>query len=53
MTLSPKVVNFVGLDFLYYPYEIGRVGKVAIMQAEVNIGLVRILVYMIDPFRIE
>ena len=37
MTLCREIVYFIGLYFLDNSYQVGRVGKIAVMQLEVNI----------------
>jgi len=53
MRLCSKVVDLIGFYFLDYPDQVGGVGQVAVMKLEVNVRLMRILVEMVNPLRIE
>ncbi len=53
MGLSTQVVDFVGLNFVDDPGEVGAVGQVAVVESELRVDLARWLVDMVDPFGIE
>ncbi len=49
MTLRRKVIDFIRLDFLYDPDQIGRIRKVPVMHEEVHALLMRVTVEMVHP----
>ena len=53
MRLRAEVVDFVGLDLLDDPDQVGRVGEVAVMQNELAVVDMRVLVEMVDPVGVE
>ena len=53
MTLCSQVVYLVWLNLLHDSDEIGRIGKIPIMQDEMHVALVWILVQVINPVGIE
>jgi hypothetical protein len=53
MTLSSKVVKFVGLDLLDDADEIGGVREIPIVHSKPNVPFMRILIEMIHPARVE
>jgi hypothetical protein len=53
MAHCPEIVNFVGLHFLNDSDEIGRIGKVSVMQTKMRIVDVRIFVEMIYTIGVE
>src|SRR5208337_1603985 len=53
MTLSPQIIDFVGLHRLYDTDQTVCVGQISVVQAKANIGIMRILVEMVDARGIE
>jgi hypothetical protein len=53
MAHGRQIVDFVGLDFLDQPYEVGTIGHIAIMQNEITVFDMGILVQMVNPIGIE
>ena len=53
MALRREIVDLVGLNLLNDADQVGRIGQVAVMHEEADIGLVRVLVEMIDAVRID
>src|SRR5437868_1351644 len=53
VALGRQVVYFSWLYRLNYTDEAVRIGQISIMQSEMNIGVMRILIKMVDPTCIE
>jgi len=53
VTLRRQVVDFVGLDFLDDPNQVGRIRQISIVQLEADVFFVRILVKMINAIGVE
>lgn len=53
MALRPQIIHLMGLNFAQDAGQIGRVGKIAVVQMQAGIGFVRILIDVIDPTCVE
>ena len=53
MRLRAEVVDFVGLDLLDDPDQVGRVGQIAVVQNELAVVDMRILIQMVDAVGVE
>ncbi len=53
MRLCTEIVDLIRLDFLDNMNERRRVGQITIVEDELRIGVVRILVDIVNPGRIE
>lgn len=53
MALRAKVIDLVRLHLAHDPRQVRTVGKIAIMQDQIGIILVRVLINMINPLRIK
>jgi hypothetical protein len=53
MAHGGEVIYLVGLHFLDDTDQVGRIGKVSIMQHKMAIGRMRIFIKMIDPLGIK
>ena len=53
MALSTKVVDLVGLDLLNDADQVGAVRQVPVVQDQTRISLMRILIEVVDPARVE
>ena len=53
MALRAQIIDFVRLYLVHDPRQVRGIGQVSIMEFEAGCGRVGILVYMIDPLRVE
>jgi len=53
VALGSQVIDLFGAHLVEEVGELARIGKVAIVQEEARIGVVRVLVQVVDPLRVE
>jgi len=53
MALGRQVVNFVGLDLLENPDQVGGVGEIPVMEDHFLFHVVGVAVQMVDAVRVE
>ncbi|CAM6391620.1 hypothetical protein CISECK363B_11145 [Citrobacter sedlakii] len=53
MTHRAQVIHFIRLHFLQDTGQVGRVRQVTVMQMEFGVAGVRILINMINTFRVK
>jgi hypothetical protein len=53
MALRPQVIDLVGADLVEEVGELTGIGEIAIVQDEAGLRIMRILVEMLDPLRME
>ena len=53
MALGAQVIHFMRLDLLDDPYQIGRIGKIAVVHKKAYILFVGIMVKMVHPGGVE